>query len=485
VIGKDKLYAIVNKIDQRDSESGAELTDEQLVRSVGAMLGLPEELARERVYGISAEYALRSAVVLSEIAGGLLGDMRSSESVRRLVRRAYGRGFEREMERYAQHGATQELADFAKLCWDENGLLDPFLDFAIADLRARALPTLIKTALDKTLNEVDDLADAVQARRDLIGRKSGDLANAAADIAAEMKLVAGFRSSVASADKLADKTVTAVGKILDQANHKGDAVIKAMEAGLKGNETRNFDTDSAARMFIQATTAGPSESIKIQLAAAREKAEAEIGRAATEYVTAEGKKVQPVIDRAAASLKDAFNIRFTVPDFTLTVSDADVSVAPEHHSSSWTTTATRTTYERRWYTAWLYLHEVTETYEVPHYSSYYTVSVKALAEDLRTSLHARVDGARAELSGQVRQALTVRMTDYHSAVEAFLLRYKKILEQSARDNLLQEREQQELRDRLGHFHTAALDLQKEIQEHRVVIEEQLRAMKEQQERSAS
>ena len=60
VIGQDKLYAIVNKIDQRDSELGTELTDEQLVRMVGSALAMPEDLARERVFRISAEFALRS-----------------------------------------------------------------------------------------------------------------------------------------------------------------------------------------------------------------------------------------------------------------------------------------------------------------------------------------------------------------------------------------------------------------------------------------
>jgi hypothetical protein len=487
VIGKDKLYGIVNRIDQRDSESGAELTDDQLVRSVGAMLGLPPELAGERVYMTSAEYALRSAMVLGEIAGGRLHDVHSSESVRRLVRRANAnaKNFERELDRYARPGGIDELAEFAQVCWDENGLLDAFLDSALADLRARALPTLIMTALDKTRSEVADLADGVRARRTLIGRKSGDLAKAATDIAAEMDRVAAFRSSIAPADKLADKTLAAVGKILDEAGRKGDDVIKTMDSSLTGNNTRNFDTNSAALMFIEATTGGPRESIKLHLSSARERAEAEIGRAATEYVTAEGRKVQPIIDRAAAGLKDVFNIKFTVPDFTLTVSDADVSVAPEHHSQSWTTTETRTSYERRWYTAWLYQHEVTESYEVPHYSSYYTVDVKALAGDLRSSLQAAIAGARAQLSGQVRQSLKVRMSDYHSAVEAFLLRYKQILEQSARDNQLEEREQQDLRERLGGYLADALELQQQIEEHRAVVEEQLKAMKEQRARSAN
>ena len=408
--------------------------------------------------------------------------------MRRLVRRAIGtsaRGFERDLDAYARPGGIQELAEFAQDCWDESGLLDAFLNSALADLRARALPTLIKTALDKTRSEVDDLGDGVRARRTLIGRNPGDLAKAATDIAAEMNRVAGFRSSIASPDKLADKTVAAVGKILDEAGRKGDAVVTTMGAGLKGNDTRNFDTNSAALMFIEATTGGPRESIKLHLSSARERAEAEIGRAATEYVTAEGRKVQPIIERAAASLKDVFNIKFTVPDFTLTVSDADVSVAPEHHSKSWTTTETRTSYERRWYTAWLYQHEVTESYEVPHYSSYYTVDVKALAGELRSSLQAAVAGARAELSGQVRQSLTVRMSDYHGAVEAFLLRYKQILEQSARDNQLEERKQQDLRERLGGYLADALDLQQQIEEHRAVVEEQLKAMKEQRARSAN
>ena len=236
-------------------------------------------------------------------------------------------------------------------------------------------------------------------------------------------------------------------------------------------------------MFIQATTAGPGTNIDIMLGSATETAEAEIGRAAREYLAAEGKKVQPVIDRAAASLKDAFNIRFTVPDFTLTMSDADVSVSPEHHSSSWTTTETRTRYERRWITLKVWRHKVTETVQIPHSSSYYTVSAKALAEKLRASLRDRVAEIRAELSGQVRQDLADRMTEYYKEVERFLLRYKEFLEQSARDNQLVGQEKQDLCDRLDAYHADAADLQPALQDHHEVAKEQLREL-QQRERNA-
>jgi len=473
VIGKEKLYAIVNKIDQRDPELGTELTDEQLVRAVGAVLEMPEDLAPERVYRISAEYALRSVIVLGEIAGGRLGDVRGSESVRRLLRLTDGRNHKRAQEEYADSG-TERLADLARKCWDEDGLLDEFLDSAIADLRARALPEVITTALGKTVKEVGDLVDAVKARRDLIGRESGELASAARNIAADMKRVAGFRATIASADKVAERTVIAVGKILDKACDKGDDVVNAMEKELKGGGTRRFDTDSAARMFIQATTAGPGTNIDNLLLRASEAAEAEIGKAARQHLAAEGKKVQPVIDRAAAGLKDAFNITFTVPDFTLTMSDADLSLSPERHSESWTTTETRTRYERRWITLKLWRHKVTESVEVPHSSSYYTVSAKALAEKLRASLHARVAEIRAELSGQVRQELAARMTDYYDEVERFLIRYKEFLEQSARDNQLEGQAKQDLCGRLDAYRVDAADLQQALQQHHKVAEKQLR-----------
>jgi GTPase SAR1 family protein len=479
VIGKDKLYAIVNKIDQRDSELETELTDKQLVRAVGAVLDLPEDLARERVYRISAEYALRSAVVLGEIAGGRLGDIRGSESVRRLLRLTEGRNYKRAQEEYAADGGTERLADLARKSWDEEGLLDEFLNSAVADLRALALPEVITTALGKTIKEVGDLVDAVRARRDLIGRESGELANAAREITSDMKRVAGFRSTMASADEVAKRTVAAVRKILDRARDRGDDILTAMVKNLKG-ETQRFDTDSAARMFIQATTAGPGTNIDILLASAIQAAEAEIGRAAREYLAAEGRKVQPVIDRAAASLKDAFDIRFTVPDFTLTMSDADISISPERHTESWTTSETRTSYERRWYTLGMWRHKVTETVHVPHSSSYYTVSTKALAEQLRASLHARVGEIRAELSGQVRQDLEARMSEYFDEVERFLLRYKEFLEQSARDNQLVGKAKQELCARLDAYHADAARLQTELHEHHEVAAEQLQELQQRQ-----
>jgi hypothetical protein len=465
VIGQEKLYAIVNKIDQRDTATGRGLTDEQIVGSVGTILGMPKDLAGQRVFRMSAELALRSALVLGDIAGGRLREVAASESARRFLEKA--RPFEDladVLEEYSDEGGAARLERLARRAWTKNGLLDEFLESAIADLRARALPLAIEAALKRTVREVDDLVTAVRARRDLIGRESSELTEAAGRLSTELRTVDKFRQTVTTPDEIADKTVAAVGKILDEAVRKGDAVVATMEGEAGGGGQRRYDSDSEARMFIQATTAGPSATIELRLGHAREQAEAEIIAAAGRYLAAESSNIEPVLERAADSLDAQFNFKFRPPDVSLTLSEAPEMAAPEHQSRSWTTTETRTRAEYRWYTLWAWPHQVTETVSVPHSSSYYTVDISVLADNLRGSLRDRVTHIHAELSGQVKQVLVSRMTEYLNEVEAYLRRYQKLLQQSAKDNQLQEQERKQLREVLDGFLAEAVALQGALRE---------------------
>jgi hypothetical protein len=212
-------------------------------------------------------------------------------------------------------------------------------------------------------------------------------------------------------------------------------------------------------MFIQAKTAGPVQAIDIQLSSARENAEAAISKSATDYVTVEEKKVRPVIDRAASRLHTDFNIEFAVPDFTLKLRQHDASFEPEQESTTHYRSETRTTTERRWYTLWVYPHTVTETVRVPYESTAYIVRPDSITLELRNSLRRRVDEIQADLSGHVKQALTDTIKRYYDNVDAFLRRYREILEQSAEDNSLAEQEQQELRQRLEKYREETVAVQ--------------------------
>jgi GTPase SAR1 family protein len=459
-IGIDKLYAIVNKIDQRNEAT--DLDDAGIVRSVAAILGMPEETAERRVFKTSAEWALRSVIVLAESLGGRLGDPASSKSAQRLAELAYPLGWQDELEDMSQ----PRLEKLARRGWEKKGRLDEFLGTALADLRKRALPNAIESALAKTGSEAADLVAAVTARRDLIGREAADLANGAARIARDMTEVAKFREKVASPGKIADQTVGAIKKILDRADHRGEEVIQQLETDLKskGEKSRSFASESDARLFIQAKTGGPSAAIDGFLASAREQAELEIGQSAAKYVAAEGKKIRGIVEKAAAELKTDFSIAFTVPDFVLTVSASEGPAGPERQSNTHYRTETRTRTERRWYTLWLKEYVVTENVEVPYSSTSYVVKFDTLAKSLRKSLQKRLDAIGAELSSHVRQALEERVQQYYDAVDAFLARYRNILAQSAKDNGLADHEKRDLLRRLTEFHTAATAAKNAIEE---------------------
>jgi GTPase SAR1 family protein len=460
VIGDMNRYAIVNKIDQRLSRA-VELSDDEVKRSVATALGMSEQAADGRVFRVSAEWALRSVIVLGDVRGGRLGAPSASESARQLLQLSRPLDWEEDINDISE----TEITRIAERGWQRQGHLEEFLEAAIARLRADALPKLVGNTLVKTQHEIDDLVTAVVTRRDLLGRDSAGLAKAAAELAAEMTSVADFRKEVTSPMKLADQTVVSLTKILDGAKRRGEDVVKKLERDLRedsgqgksffsrrGDGGLSFSSENDARLFIQAKTAGPVQAIDIQLSSARENAEAAIGKSATQYVKNEEKKVRPVIDRAAARLQVDFNIEFAVPDFTLKLQQQDASFEPERESTTNYRSETRTTTHRRWYTLWMYPHTITETVSVPYESTTYVVKPDAITVELRNSLRRRVDQIQADLSGHVKQVLADTIKRYYDNVEAFLLRYFQILEQSANDNNQSAQEQQELRLRLDKFH---------------------------------
>ncbi|MCE7049386.1 dynamin family protein [Streptomyces purpurascens] len=473
VVGTEKLFAVVNKIDQKRRET--DLDDEGIVRSACANLGLTDSRASSRVFTVSAEWALASVQVLAALARSDDAPV-ADGSAARLARLLYPVDWQDQLEDMSPgrlRKSTKRALEFSRI--------NQFLVSVVAWLRMRVLRLAVDAALDKAAAELSDLQTATLARRDLIGRESEDLAAAARQISADLDAIAGFRSQVSSPSKLAGELAGQLSKReLKRAEAEGEKVVEEFRdtnshswgrnpmAMLTGRFTRGdgaleFATQEAAEEYVHAQTFRARQELDAVLERARTHIESRVGASAEEQVRRQSERVRPVVVRAADRMKDEFNVTFSIPAWEL--GRANVAELPTELQTETKATSRkieREYHQRSWRRLWLWKSTYAKTETEITEERTYLVRPDAMATGLQVSFEERLKEIHAALGGHVREMITQQVSQYYDQVEAFLQRYRHILQQSAEDNQLQEMRQVELRESLTGFLDATRALHSEV-----------------------
>ncbi|GAA2609021.1 dynamin family protein [Streptomyces roseoviolaceus] len=473
VVGTEKLFAVVNKIDQKRRET--DLDDEGIVRSACANLGLTDAGASSRVFTVSAEWALASVQVLAALARSDDAPV-ADGSAERLARLLYPVDWKDQLEDMSPgrlRKSTKRALEFSRI--------NQFLVSVVAWLRMRVLRLAVDAALDKTAAELSDLQTATLARRDLIGRESEDLAAAARQISADLDAIAGFRSQVSSPSKLAGELAGQLSKReLKRAEAEGEEVVEefrdtnsqswsrnpmAKIAGIfrRGDGAFEFATQEAAEDFVHTQTFRARQKLDAVLERARTHIESRVGASAEEQVRRQSERVRPVVVRAADRMKDEFNVTFSIPAWEL--GRANVAELPTELQTETKATSRkveREYHQRSWRRLWLWRSTYSKTETEITEERTYLVRPDAMTTGLQASFEERLKEIHAALGGHVREMITQQVSQYYDQVEAFLQRYRHILQQSAEDNQLQEMRQVELRESLTAFLDATRALHSEV-----------------------
>ncbi|MFE7182080.1 dynamin family protein [Streptomyces erythrochromogenes] len=487
VIGSERLFAVVNKIDQKRNDT--DLGQEEIVRSVSANLGLSDATADARIFTTSAEWALASVRTLAAIKGAEEGFVPAQdEAAARLLKLSRPMDWEDELKEID----TRALLRVAQRGWNFSQI-EGFLASAVAHLRRGALRLAVDSALAKATAELTDLEVATASRRDLIGRQSRDLAAAVEQITAELEEIAGFRGRVAAPAQVAARLSDELGKQLTKARAEGDRVVKKLRSGLRddardaarggllertlaiksifrrGEPAFEFASADNAQAFVLYRTQEPKSRLDEILARTRAGIERSVGESAKRSVQEESERVRPVVERAAARVKDEFDLGFSIPDWELRGSDvAAAPTAPEVETRETPVDVEREVHGRSWRRLWIWKSTYTKTVTEVTEESTYTVGADSLADSLDQSFHACVDEIEGALRGHVREMVEEQVDRYYDNVEGFLQRYRAVLGQSAEDNQLEELKQTELRDTLTGFLHRIQALRAQVEDVRAV-----------------
>lgn len=167
--GKESLYVLINKVDQRRD---GDMKPEQVQQFVAAEFGIGEVGNINRVFEISARRAFTSANFLMELQQ--VTDVKVSElkTARSLAQEVFGIDWEEELE----EATLEDLKSKANRLWKKSGF-DPFLNGAINNLMAEAAPRCILSALKITRSRLMEVNKAVQLRSSAVNQDAKKIQN--------------------------------------------------------------------------------------------------------------------------------------------------------------------------------------------------------------------------------------------------------------------------------------------------------------------
>lgn len=154
--GKDNLYVLINKVDQR---TDSDMTPEQVRQFVAAEFGIGGA-GENRVFEIAARWAFCATNFMQEIEQHPNASIAQMKAARALAQQVLGIDWENDLK----EATPNQLKKKAEKLWAKSGFA-PFLDKAINIILEQAAPRCIKTALKLSKNRLMELSDDVNLQR--------------------------------------------------------------------------------------------------------------------------------------------------------------------------------------------------------------------------------------------------------------------------------------------------------------------------------
>lgn len=471
-IGREKLYVVVNKVDQR--RPGDRDTD-GVRRYVQRDLDLVDGEAGQRIFETKGQQALSAARVISQYSKSDGSDgIRDTKEVQALLRELFSAPEDRQQ---ALANWTEDyLLGRAEGVWGASGL-PTLLTHAIGRLRTYAVPVVLTSALDKAEPQLTSLRDVASLRLKAARTDRQRVESELKVLKQERRLLDQAWEEAPDAAKFGRQIEERLRAKLESFSYFGRGLIDNLDrdvrnfaearersrsyaddglisklwnlvvapftepfrAAMGGQRERSdgiyeFDTAEEATEFIQQITAMVLGSLRRAADATREDLNSSVSGLAAEVVAEQDRKVRPIIERASRRLSEAFDLTLTVPPLRLTDSDIEVeSPLPQLEESRQRKTRTRTEMVRRWYTLWLVKVPVTVTETYDEVTRVHLVDLQALKEQLAAGFDIRQGEVSEEIKSYTVDNLMRELERYFTGVDAYLRGYTQSLEQAQAD----------------------------------------------------
>ncbi|AKG21673.1 dynamin family protein [Calothrix sp. 336/3] len=326
--GKENLYVLINKVDQRRKE---DMTTEQLQQFVAAEFGIGGSKDVNRVFEISARRAFTATNFLIESHEMYHTELAKMKTVQTLMEEAYPLNWEDKIE----ETNLEELRDLAGQLLKKSKF-DSFMDGAIDALIAKAAPRCIQSALKITGDSMTKLEADIHFRQKALNQEEDKLKDEIEAFETELKKLENFRQNIQNVETIKEELLQKISQQIDEIKNKAKYVInnaftKESEknknhleimvqrflpfiSSSKQNNVLEFKEEYTAKLFAEQAIASTKEIIEPLLETELKSVEKSIETQRQNLAESLGREIKPIIQWARQRLRG-----LDLPDLTIEI----------------------------------------------------------------------------------------------------------------------------------------------------------------------
>jgi len=446
--GKENIYILVNKIDQRRSKK--DMTKEQVLEFVQNKFDIQGN--SDRVFEISASRAAYASNFRNELRiNPEIDNPQLMETSEMLASEAFGVTWEDQF----QNADMERMQSVADQIWNISGFAN-FLERAIAVLMSQAAPLTLSIALNEASSRLTKLQNYTNLEKGAFGQ---DVAKLKAEIDAVEN---DLRKLNDCRDKLKDEVINLrrslerklssnladmqsqsreqLKKIFGRKEYNEASVIKKAGLGLtklfgllvgqdyQGTGEIKFKSTNEANRFVETATASVKIIVNDLMSVAREDAWKEVKILRNRIDKLLRTKTKPIIEQAQRRLSKQFNVTLELPEMFNEINLEDVSLGIQAKSRSREYTEYKTVKERRWYSLWLYEHK--KQVPVSRTEQFFIVSVDEVNKNVEESIETAVTTVKQQVFKYLEQDFQAEIDSYFLELDQFLKGYEELLQRS-------------------------------------------------------
>lgn len=454
--GKENLYVLINKVDQRTE---GDMTPEQVRQFVAAEFGIGGSGETDRVFEIAARWAFCATNFLLELQQYPSLDIAQMTTARALAQQALGARWEAKLNR----ASVEDLQEEAEYLWEESGFA-PFVEKAINALMERAAPRCMKSALNIAYSRLMELHDDVQLRGSAIAKDEEKLRLEVGALEADLHRLELCRTQLREVDKikihlhnelnrilevLKDQATVSIETFFSEEEYQRSGVFKKVAMGignilntleLRGSYKKTgiieFSSFDDAEKFATLAITYPKQRAESLLNNVRQQVENIIEQSRQKLMTELVSETKPIIEQANKRLNEAFNLNLSLPTPTLKPTEMTF-VKPRIESGFRMVDQGHEIVKRREWWHWLWIVPFEEKVEKSQKKeNFYTVSLQEIIKESNRFIEQNIEKIKHGMTQYLDEDFQQRINTFFNDLDHYLSNYRDSLRQAQEDQKL-------------------------------------------------
>ena len=476
--GKENLYVLINKVDQR---SDNDMTPDQVRQFVATEFGIGDSDDTDRVFEIAARGAFCATNFQLELQQHPEIDIAEMKTVRALAQQALGSRWEAKLKK----ASVEDLQEEAEYLWQTSGFV-PFLDKAINALIENAAPRCMESALNISLSHLVELRNQALIRSSDIAKDAEKLQRQIEAIEEDLRYLELCRSRLQQVDTIKTQLQQTLNELLKALQDKAKVTIEDyfgeakyqrgnllekfdMEARkifmtnigsfqlfpewisqriksqieIKSSGLIEFKSDREAENFVELAFSYAKHKMEILIEKVRENSRNEVDRSTKELIDFLKIETKEIIERARTRLDKAFYIDLSPPPLP----EWDMEIDRYLHGA-YVNRRTRQINkeqkikERPWYFLWLI--EIEKTVPIVTKEGYYVVLLENIVNAVNESIEENIDNIHGAINKYLDEDFKQRIDAFFNGLDRYFSNYRDSLKQAQEDQKLKADEKEKL-----------------------------------------